>query len=184
MHTVIVYAQPCPQTTLPHRASSSPSYLTLLYPTPPNTSLNYHYHNQSHCIIQDYIRSPASMNQSSYFCYNSLLAVNTCRLMFIIQSNGLIWCRKANFDCRDICKKNAKPNCKPILFFSNISARGGPFLKPILHWNHGIETFVLSTIKGPKRVLFQKNFPRASKIASKTKNCGKTWPDWEKRLFI
>ena len=73
-------------------------YSTLPQPTPPNTSLNYHYQNQSHCIIQDYIRSPASMNQSSYFCYNSLLAVNTCRLMFIIQSNGLIWCRKVNFD--------------------------------------------------------------------------------------
>ena len=58
----------------------------------------YLYCLRTNCIIQDYIRSPASMNQSSYFCYNSLLAVNTCWLMFIIQSNGLIWCRKVNFD--------------------------------------------------------------------------------------
>ena len=98
-------------TTLPNMLAlllpTSP-YSTLPQPTPPNTSLNYHYQNQSHCIIQDYIRSPASMNQSSYFCYNSLLAVNTCRHMFIIQSNGLIWCRKANFDCRDICKRKFK----------------------------------------------------------------------------
>ena len=44
-------------------------YSTVPQPTPPNPSLNYHYQNESNCIIQDYIRSPASKNQSSYFVY-------------------------------------------------------------------------------------------------------------------
>ena len=88
---------PAPKPTYPTMLAlplPTTSYSTLPQLTPPNTSLNYHYQNQSHCIIQDYIRSPASMNQSSYFCYNSLLAVNTCRLMYIIWSKGLRWCRK------------------------------------------------------------------------------------------
>ena len=54
----------------------------------------------------------------------------------------------------------------PFCFFSNILAQGGPFLKPILHWNHGIETLVLSTIKGPKRV-----FKTPKKFPTSLKNC-------------
>ena len=70
----------------------------------------------------------------------------------------------------DICKKELnmarKTISQPHFVFSNISARGGPFLKPILHWNHGIETFVLSTIKGPKRV-----FKTPKKFPTSLKNC-------------
>ena len=81
---------------------------------------------------------------------------------------------------------HAKPNRNLIFVFCQISRpRVVHFSNRFLHWNRGIETVVLSTIKGTNGVFKNpKIFPRASKIASKTQNCGKTWPDWEKWLFI
>ena len=53
------------------------------------------------------------------------------------------------------------------------------------HWNRGIKTVVLSTIIDTNGAFKyqKKKIPRASKVTSKTLNCGKIWPDWEKRLF-
>ena len=59
------------------------------------------------------------------------------------------------------------------------------FSNRFLRWNREIKTVVLSTIKvtnGVKK--FMKIFQKSSKIAAKTQNCGKTRPDWAKRIFI
>ena len=49
--------------------------------------------------------------------------------------------------------------------FANILDQGGPFFKPILHWNRGIETVILSTINGTNGV-----FKISNKFASSLKN--------------
>ena len=70
--------------------------------------------------------------------------------------------------------------------FSQISQpRVVRFSNRFLRWNREIKTVVLSTIKvtnGVKK--FMKIFQKSSKIAAKTQNCGKTRPDWAKRIFI
>ena len=69
-------------------------------------------------------------------------------------------------------------------YFTNISPHGGVvrFSNWSFHWNRGIETVVLSTIIAKNGVFkYPKFFQRASRIASKTLNCGNTWPDWGKR---
>ena len=87
---------------------------------------------------------------------------------------------------RDICKiilsVARQTKRQPHFVFSQINQpRVVCFLNRFLHWNRGIETVILSKIKGTNGIFKNPTkFPRASK----PQNCGKTWPDWEKRLYL
>ena len=112
---------------------------------------------------------------------------NECLNAMVSMQN---WFKKWATPGRDIWEKQnvvAIWFCVPCLnFFTNISAQGGPFFKPIFSlkaWDQN-GCFEYNNRYKWSFWISKKKFPRASKISLKALNCEKIWPDWEKRLFI
>ena len=97
-------------------------------------------------------------------------------------TNGPPWAEKFSKPFFNMARQT-KP--QPHFVFSQISRpRVARFSNRFLHWNRGIEAVVLSSIRGKNGVLKNpKIFLRASKIASKTQNCRKTWTWLGKMAF-
>ena len=104
--------------------------------------------------------------------------------------------RKNRFEKRttlgwDICKnvfQHGMPNqtTNQYCFFLNISAQTGSFFKPIFALKPCVQDgrFEYNKRYKPSKKNYENFGPWTSKITSKTLNCGKTGPDWAKRLFI